>query len=477
MEMPDRLEDYEGFYGLEEIDDVDVVRDEATGRVSFEKSKPEKKLATPPEEDDNREEKKEEVEESDGSAWEGFSDEEENTHGLEAQEDPPSTLEKPMNISNKDDKDIEKKDKKSKKRKLEEDGGLENGHDLGGKGAFDILADQPVDENDAIEVDVSAWQKLGLSRDTLASLSRLKFSDPTPIQSATIPEILAGHDVIGKASTGSGKTLAFGIPILESFLASSLNKIDEKAPLALIISPTRELAHQITAHLTALASDGDFKAPWIATITGGLSFQKQQRLLENADIIVGTPGRLWEVFSSGHGLLSSVKRIRFLVLDEADRLLGEGQYKELGEILNLFDRQDGAVEEVVLENEASEEASVNRQTLVFSATFHKGLQQKLAGKGKRGGGLMSKKESMEYLLKKLNFREEKPKFIDTNPASQMASGLKEGLIECAGTEKDLYLYSILLLHPKKRTLVFTNSISAVRRVTPFLQVCCTMHKY
>ncbi|KAF1974850.1 P-loop containing nucleoside triphosphate hydrolase protein, partial [Bimuria novae-zelandiae CBS 107.79] len=76
---------------------------------------------------------------------------------------------------------------------------------------------------------------------------------------------------------------------------------------------------------------------------------------------------------------------------------------------------------------------------------------------------------MEYLLKKLNFREEKPKFIDANPTSQMASGLKEGLIECAGTEKDLYLYALLLYHPKKRALVFTNSVSAVRRVTPFLQ--------
>ncbi|KAH0128206.1 P-loop containing nucleoside triphosphate hydrolase protein, partial [Aureobasidium melanogenum] len=78
-------------------------------------------------------------------------------------------------------------------------------------------------------------------------------------------------------------------------------------------------------------------------------------------------------------------------------------------------------------------------------------------------------ESMEYLLKKLNFREEKPKFVDVNPITQMASGLKEGMVECGGTEKDLYLYALLLLHPNARTIVFCNSISAVRRLTPFLQ--------
>ena len=91
-----------------------------------------------------------------------------------------------------------------------------------------------------------------------------------------------------------------------------------------------------------------------------------------------------------------------------------------------MDRQQDA-------EEGDQENIPPRQTLVFSATFAKGLQQKLAGKGKYG--LMDDKESMEYLLKKLNFREEKPKFVDVNPISQMAEGLKEGMVECAGTEK------------------------------------------
>ena len=213
---------------------------------------------------------------------------------------------------------------------------------------------------------------------------------------------------------------------------------------------------------------------------------KQQRQIAHADIIVGTPGRLWEVISGNQRLMNSLRSIKFLVVDEADRLLSEGHFKEVEEILNVLDR---TVE--TNDNDEGELETTNwkqqRQTLVFSATFQKDLQQKLAGKAKSiGGDLMGKREYLEYLLKKLNFREEKPKFIDVNPVTPMASGLKEGIVECAGIEKvgtmfrllpiflnndtqDLYLYSTLLLHPNMRTLIFTNSITSVRRLTPFLQ--------
>lgn len=287
-------------------------------------------------------------------------------------------------------------------------------------------------EEDAVEegIDVSAWEDLDLSPDTLSALSKLGFAKPTPIQTAAIPEILAGHDVVGKASTGSGKTLAFGIPILESWigpygeLAEDEEK-DARPPTALILSPTRELAHQLTEHITNLCK-GLPNAPYVAAVTGGLSVQKQQRQLAKADIIIGTPGRLWEVMSGSKELTASFKNIRFLVIDEADRLLTEGHFKDAEEILGALDRQEDPDEE--------EELNLHsRQTLVFSATFHKGLQQKLVGKGKQG--LMDESESMEYLLKKLNFREDKPKFVDVNPISQMAEKLKEGMVECAGTEK------------------------------------------
>lgn len=293
---------------------------------------------------------------------------------------------------------------------------------------------------------MSAWQPLDLTSQTLSSLARLKFTSPTPIQAAAIPEILDGHDVIGKAVTGSGKTIAFGIPILEHYLktrireeskvTSSSDKEHQYPPVALILSPTRELAHQLSLHLTDLCSNVLPSGPLIATLTGGLSLHKQQRLLANADIVVGTPGRVWEVISSGHGLTKWLRKTKYLVVDEADRLLNDGNFKEVDEILNALDRTDEDNEEKGGDAVGILDTEIDRQTLVFSATFQKDLQQKLAGKGRPSSGdLMGKQESMEYLLKKLKFREEKPRFIDVNPVSQMASSLKEGIVECGGLEK------------------------------------------
>ena len=291
---------------------------------------------------------------------------------------------------------------------------------------------------------MSAWGTLNLSSATLSSVARLKFVKPTLIQQAAIPAILKGHDVIGKAPTGSGKTLAYGLPIYEHYLKTRFSRSSEEGrtdnrtlpPMALILSPTRELAHQLSTHLTELCSEPSSPTPTIATVTGGLSVQKQQRFLAKADIIVGTPGRLWEVISGSVELTKSLSFIKFLVVDEADRLLSEGHFKEVEEILRVLDRGNEAVEHEPEDDTMTMYGKQQRQTLVFSATFQKDLQQKLAGKGRSfGNDLMGKRESMEYLLKKLNFREQKPQFIDVNPISQMASGLKEGVVECAGTDK------------------------------------------
>ncbi|OAL52451.1 ATP-dependent RNA helicase-like protein MAK5, partial [Pyrenochaeta sp. DS3sAY3a] len=527
VSMPDRLEDFEGFYGLEEIEDVVIVKDAVTGNLTFETTKTEEEVEQDIEDAWRREEeearrlekitfgdeegpyaerekkskageKAENIAEQaeDEDSWEGFSDDEEPVQDEQAESDPQDVVEADTGLDlngkhndkeevggeiTKQEKKSKKKDKKEKKEKKnqeaaaitkggkaddedESDGeGLADGETFG-PGAFDILLNQPDDDDEA---DVSAWEELNISSEVLDALAKLKFSQPTTIQASTIPEIMAGRDVIGKASTGSGKTLAFGIPIIEAFLASrsTAKTAEEHVPIALIIAPTRELAHQITDHLTALCSKGSFDAPYIASITGGLSVQKQRRQLEKADIVVGTPGRLWEVISSGQGFMKKFKQVKFLVVDEADRLLSEGHYQELGEILKILDTDDDT--EGNAENDEIQD--VERQTLVFSATFGKGLQQKLAGKAKGTGDLLNKQQSMEYLLKKLNFREEKPVFLDANPNSQMANKLKEGMVECAGPEKDLYLYALLMFYTKKRALVFTNSISAVRRLTPFLQ--------
>ena len=448
VSLPDRFDDAEGFFGLEEIDDVDVIRPQQNAPAQYRVSKagenkPIKGVLKTEETQNKSAEQAEQpddaAEDMDDEEWGGFDSdgqgqEIEDLNGEEPAGKKPTNgrpqanggIDAPSKAQKKSEKEAKKLQKPKKEKKVQ---GLRE------DAKFSALP-EGMDE-DAV-IDTSAWNTLGLSSETLSSLANMKFAQPTAIQSSSIPEILAGHDVIGKASTGSGKTLAYGIPILEHYLdqlrkkAPGQEKTEESAPIALIMSPTRELAHQLSEHLTTLCSGSTADAPNIATLTGGLSIQKQQRLLAHAHIVIGTPGRLWEVISGGQGLVSKLKQIKFLVIDEADRLLSEGHFKEAEEILNALDRED--------ENEEGETVPANpdRQTLVFSATFHKGLQQKLAGKGKgkfMNSDLLDTKESMEYLLKKLNFREPTPRFIDVNPASQMAEGLKEGLIETPAAEK------------------------------------------
>lgn len=414
VDIPEMFDDAEGFFGLEEITGVEVVRD--GNNVKF-------VAAVEPSDEKGSETR----DENDGDEFEGFDDE---TPRMEATEDdkdatidPEPTLKpesKPPKEKKKQPAKETQKEKKQKKKtstaQAGEDPELETNV---------FTAKGNVEADAAEDVDMSAWVPLDLSPRLISSLARLKFAKPTDIQAAAIPKILAGHDVIGKASTGSGKTLAFAVPIVEAWLAKQDEDPEDKSPMGLIMSPTRELAHQLTNHIKSLC-EGLPTAPFVCSVTGGLSVHKQQRQLEHADIVIGTPGRLWEVLSSSTALLGKFKKVSFLVVDEADRLLTEGHFKEAAEIFQAIDR--------IEMDEGDEEPELfPRQTLVFSATFNKGLQQKLAGKGKFD--LMSDAQSMEYLLKKVNFREEKPKFVDVNPVSQMARGLKEGLVECGAMEK------------------------------------------
>ncbi|KAG6295897.1 hypothetical protein E4U46_003567 [Claviceps purpurea] len=372
--------------------------------------------------------------------------------------------------------------------------------------AFSALAALEDDKAEGEDLDMTEWVALNLSPSLVSAIAKLGFAKPTAIQQKSIPEIVAGGDVIGKAQTGSGKTLAFGIPIIERWLETHEEEIvdavvddedeDEspssattaankskgkktnkpKAPLAVILSPTRELAKQIGEHIKAVCDGLPASSPYVCVVTGGLSIQKQQRQLQKADIVIGTPGRLWEVLDGDASLQEQFTKIQFLVIDEADRLFKVGQFKEAEDIIGALDRQtpeagysDSSSD---TDSDAGGNKSRDRQTLVFSATFDKDLQTKLAGKAskasKSGGNGGPADDQMAYLMKCLKFRGE-PKFIDVNPIGRMAAKLREGLIECGAMEKDLYLYTVLLLNPGRRTLVFTNSISAVRRLTPLLQ--------
>ncbi|KND88642.1 ATP-dependent RNA helicase MAK5 [Tolypocladium ophioglossoides CBS 100239] len=474
----------EDFGGLEVIGGVEVVRD--GGKVQFvvkqQQQQQQTQTQTQAEEEDGKQDGEEE-------SFEGFGDDAVGGQDVDPHQDcgAEDGVEGARSGEKTAGKNKTKTKAKTKARQaatttaekaLQNPAARNNDNGKGNANAFSALAGiADGEEGDGDEgVDVADWVALNLSPRILSAIAKLGFAKPTAIQKKSIPEIVAGGDVIGKAQTGSGKTLAFGIPIVEKWLEMHESESDEqqqeakkRGPMAVVLSPTRELAKQLGDHLKALC-DGLPTAPYVCVVTGGLSIHKQQRQLEKADIVIGTPGRLWEVLDGDMKLQDAFTHIKFLVVDEADRLFKVGQFKEAENIIGALDRRDPEAERGA--DDDGDDELPPRQTLVFSATFDKDLQTKLAGRSKSSKGSSAEAggddDKMAYLMKCLQFRSE-PQFIDVNPVSRMAEGLKEGLIECGAMEKDLYLYTVLLLNPNRRTLVFTNSISAVRRLTPLLQ--------
>lgn len=168
------------------------------------------------------------------------------------------------------------------------------------------------------------------------------YTTPTPIQAAVWPYLLSGRDVIGVAETGSGKTMAFGVPCIR-FIAS-LPKERNPSIKACIVSPTRELALQIHEQLEKLAAPAGLK---IACVYGGVNKDQQRMTLGGVSAIVATPGRLKDFIQEGSIDLSNV---RYMVLDEADRMLDKGFEEDIKTIVSTT-------------------ASIGRQTLMFTATW------------------------------------------------------------------------------------------------------------
>ena len=406
----------EEFGALQVIEGVDIVKD--GDKVSFLVGK----------QAINQEELQE-----DDEPFEGFSD---NDMSIDEKDDSKAKLksakrEKTQSAASKNDAASDKKSSREKDQ-LEASRKNRKARDTL-ENSFHALEDMAEEEDG----DVEKWAALGLSTRILSAIAKLRFSQPTAIQEKSIPQVLAGHDVIGKAQTGSGKTLAFGIPVVERWLEMQDEEIERQGPMALVLSPTRELAKQLGDHISALC-DGLASAPYVCVVTGGLSIQKQQRQLEKADIVIGTPGRLWEVLDGDMKLQEEFTKIQFLVVDEADRLFKAGQFKEAEHIIGALDRKEPEEDDDSDVDENTKKFN-ERQTLVFSATFDKDLQTKLAGNG-RPSSTGSDLEKMAYLMKCLKFHT-RPKFIDVNPVSQMADGLREGLVECGAMEKVRWIES------------------------------------
>jgi superfamily II DNA/RNA helicase len=182
-----------------------------------------------------------------------------------------------------------------------------------------------------------SFADLGVSRPVVGALAARNINSPFAVQKLVIADVLAGHDVLAQSPTGSGKTLAFGVPIVDRLDANG------RRPAALILAPTRELAAQIVEELRAVAH---VRALSVAAVYGGVGIVRQAKLAAKAHIVVATPGRLEDLLQRRD---ISLKHVRVLVLDEADRMLDMG-FKP-------------AVDRIV------KQVPAGRQTLFFSATL------------------------------------------------------------------------------------------------------------
>ena len=187
------------------------------------------------------------------------------------------------------------------------------------------------------------FTSLNLSSPLLQALESAGYHTPTPIQQQAIPSILQHHDVLACAQTGTGKTAAFSLPIIEQLLTVKADT-GFQGPKALILAPTRELAIQIGENIAVYVSRTRIRH---AVIFGGVSAVSQIAVLrKRPDVLVATPGRLLDLLNQK---VLSLQQVRFLVLDEADRMLDMGFIKDIRTII-------GKIPE-------------NRQTMLFSATM------------------------------------------------------------------------------------------------------------
>uniref|UniRef100_A0A0E0KSP8 ATP-dependent RNA helicase n=1 Tax=Oryza punctata TaxID=4537 RepID=A0A0E0KSP8_ORYPU len=397
----------------------------------------------------------------------------------------------------KGEKRVKKKKKRNrKKRKVKEmEENLESKEDVSDDNVEDMQDDNDSmeqDNNDGLilgEDEVYAWRELRLHPLLITAVRRLGFKEPTPIQKACFPAAAhQGKDVIGAAETGSGKTLAFGLPILQRLLeeqekAMRLSREDEstqdenskESPLrALILTPTRELAKQVCDHLKEAAK---FLGIQVVPIVGGLSMEKQERLLKRKpEIVVGTPGRLWELMSTGNRHLIKLHSLSFFVLDEADRMIERGHFHELQSIIEMLPVTNGSDEQTVGTTTSCETVPIlqikKRQTFVFSATL--ALSANFRKKLKRGlvtakASASTDLSSIEALSKQAGMKPN-AEIVDLTKASILPEKLEESFIECSDDDKDAYLYYILSVHGQGRTIIFCTSIAALRHLSSILRV-------
>jgi ATP-dependent RNA helicase RhlE len=191
---------------------------------------------------------------------------------------------------------------------------------------------------------MATFEDLKISKSVLKAIEELGFTEPTPIQEKAIPMIRSGVDVLGIAQTGTGKTAAYLIPVI-----MKLVKAEGNDPRAIVLAPTRELAIQVGEDLEDLTRFTNLRH---ATVYGGIGWTKHAELIKpGVDILVATPGRLWDLYRAE---AVSLKKVKTLVIDEADRMLDMGFIPQIRNFLEVL--------------------PVKRQNLLFSATFNEKVE-------------------------------------------------------------------------------------------------------
>lgn len=263
----------------------------------------------------------------------------------------------------------------------------------------------------------ASFAELKLSRTFLNALDDLGYNAPTPIQAKAIPVVLGGQDIIGVAQTGTGKTAAYLLPLLKK-----LNYAQLDVPRALIFVPTRELAIQVEEMAMALAKYTDLRV--VALFGGKAKTAQIERLNAGVDLIIATPGRFMDLYLAGH---IGLKKVKTMVLDEADRLMDMGFLPQLHAILEVVPSK--------------------RQNMLFSATF-----------SDRVAGL-----SEDFL--------EFPTRIEISPDQPTTDTIKQFFYRLPNFKTKLALLEWMLADKETyaRILIFTRSKSTAENLGRYLQ--------
>jgi ATP-dependent RNA helicase RhlE len=260
-----------------------------------------------------------------------------------------------------------------------------------------------------------SFTDLGLAPELLRALSDKGYSAPTPIQSQAIPIVLAGHDVLAGAQTGTGKTAAFVLPLLQRLGPGS-----GRAPRALVLTPTRELAAQVA---DSARTYGKYLALRTVVVFGGVSLNPQiDTLRAGCDLLVATPGRLLDLAEQG---VLDLRSIGCFVLDEADRMLDMGFIPQIRRVLKLL--------------------PARRQNLMFSATYSAPIRE-LASRFLRT-----------------------PQHIEVAARNATAAGIEQQVYRVQKEHKRHLLAHLIRAGRWAQVLVFTRTKHGANRLTQQLE--------